>query len=77
MTAPCNDWRIVAEVSANQSSRGCFAPNGGIFRIQRDGQMFAPGYPTFGTPGLLVTRPTLAHITAGRGVRMAPLSGAA
>lgn len=78
MTAPCDGWRIVAEVEANQTSRNCFAPDAGLFRILRtDRQLCAPGYPTMGCAGLLITRPYLAHIVAGRGVRMAPLSGAA
>ena len=78
MTVPCTGWRVVAEVTANQSSAACFAPDGGLFRIITvDRQLTTPNYPTMGTAGLLITRPTLAHIVAGRGVRMAPLSGAA
>ena len=76
MTAPCNEWRIVAEVDANQSSRSCFTADGGILRIVTPDRIVAPSFPTFGTAGLLVARPNVAHIVAGRGVRMAPLSGA-
>ena len=76
MTAPCTGWRIVAQVEANQSSKSCFTPDGGIYRIVTGAEIKAPNFPTFGATGLLVARPALAHIVAGRGVRMAPLSGA-
>ena len=76
MTTPCNAWRIVAQVDANQSSRSCFTPDGGIYRIVTGAEIKAPSFPTFGVAGLLVARPNVAHVVAGRGVRMAPLSGA-
>ena len=76
MTAPCNEWRIVAVVDANQSSRSCFTADGGIFRIVTRDEIKAPSFPTYGASGMLMAKPNVAHIVAGCGVRMAPLSGA-